>query len=86
MGRINCAAGADSDLTYGSPSSRSILYFDLSLSRGRYNHSILPLQDWEDGTMTPMLTQEQFVIALEMMCYFFTAIGVAFTYLFATRT
>jgi hypothetical protein len=35
--------------------------------------------------MTPMLTQEQFVVALEMMCYFFTAIGVAFTYLFATR-
>jgi hypothetical protein len=58
---------------------------DLSLSRGRYNHPIQPLKVWEDRGMTPMLTQEQFVVALEMMCYFFTAIGVACTYLFATR-
>lgn len=36
--------------------------------------------------MTSMLTQEQFITALELMCYFCTIIGVAFTWLFAIRS
>jgi hypothetical protein len=34
----------------------------------------------------PVLSHEILVTAIEMVCYFCTAIGVAFTFLFAVRT
>ena len=40
----------------------------------------------EDCTMIPLLPHELLMTAVEMVCYFFTAVGVAFTFLFAPRT
>jgi hypothetical protein len=35
--------------------------------------------------MMPFLTQELLTTAVEMVCYFFTAIGVALTFFVASR-
>ena len=34
----------------------------------------------------PVIPHELLITAVQMVCYFCTAIGVAFTYLFAIRT
>jgi len=35
--------------------------------------------------MMPLMSPEQLTMAVEMMCYFFTAIGVALTFLMVGR-